>query len=116
MNFTTKDRDRVFRLGPVICMQVYEKRTRKEVGGTIFKAGTMIDTTYIDKAALADPSQSDMPLMQAMVRAGYYSPPSVELMADHDRYTWRITDAGAAKSQGNESAQDGAQGVSDGNG
>lgn len=94
--FTPKDRDSVFRLGPVICMQVHEKRIRKEVGGTIFKAGTMIDTTYIDKAALADPSQSDMPLMQAMVRAGYYSPPEVEMMADHDRYTWRITEDGAA--------------------
>ena len=94
--FTPKDRDSVFRLGPVICMQVYEKRTRKEVGGTIFKAGTMIDTTYIDKVALADPSQSDMPLMQAMVRAGYYSPPEVQLMGNHDRYTWRITSEGAA--------------------
>ena len=82
-------------MGPIIQMRVAEKRTRRPVFVGWFQPPHWIDTTYFDKEALLDPSQSDFPLMMKMVAEGYYAPPEVDISAgDYIQYTWRRIDRG----------------------
>lgn len=104
---------RVLRMGPIIRMQVHEKRgnhVHHTVASALgFVEPKLIPMTYIDWRSLADPSQSDMPLMKIAVARGLYSKPE-----EHDEpygisFTWRRTEAGdAALKSAAFQAQDGA--------
>lgn len=89
----SEDIEKLRALGPIVRMRVPLMHSKRRVPTSPFPCiiggETLIDSWGVDKEALMDSSQSDMPLMIMAVRAGFFSPPEIDFEADHELYTWR---------------------------
>lgn len=88
--------EQICRMGPIIKMQVHEKKTRTSVFQGFFISPVYVDSTYIDKRALMDPSQSDLPDMLHAVALGLFDPPEITLEHYGYLYTWKRSAKGDA--------------------